>query len=484
MPLLARLRAALCLLLLAGASASAAPPAPAAPTLSPAQAARELRILERAFNDLHPGLLRYQTREGLAAEFAAARTELAAGASVADMYRVATRLSASLRCGHTWTSPVNQGPAARAMLEALPALPVRLRVLQGRWLVLASADPAVAVHDEILAIDGRPVADITQALMPYLRADGASDGKRLAQLSHDEQGGALDRLLPLLFPPAAGRYRLRLRAPAGDQREVEVAGQGAVARDAALAARGVPDEDLGWRLAFEGRVAVMTLPTFAFWNQDFDGHAWLREAFAELARRRVHTLVLDLRQNEGGDSALGRALMAHLLQSPYASPAGDVSSAYERVPYDLARFLDTWDFRFFDRTGQVRREDERRWTLLAPPPAPVITPATPGFRGRVLALVGPRMSSAGFLLARDLQRSGRATLVGEPTGGNRRGLNGGQLAWLTLPHSGVAVDIPLLATVHAGEPDAPIVPEVRVAPSVEDVIAGRDPAREAALALR
>ena len=45
-----------------------------------------------------------------------------------------------------------------------------------------------------------------------------------------------------------------------------------------------------------------------------------------------------------------------------------------------------------------------------------------------------------------------ATLVGQPTGGNLRGLNGGQLAWITLPASGVAVDIPLLAAIHPGDP--------------------------------
>ncbi|MFN8095844.1 MAG: hypothetical protein U0599_27095 [Vicinamibacteria bacterium] len=32
-----------------------------------------------------------------------------------------------------------------------------------------------------------------------------------------------------------------------------------------------------------------------------------------------------------------------------------------------------------------------------------------------------------------------STLVGQPSGGNQRGLNGGELACTVLPHSGVAV---------------------------------------------
>lgn len=455
----------------------------AAAKLTPEHAARELRILERAFRDLHPGLYRYQDEAGLAAVFDQARRDLAGGGTVGDMYLAATRLSASVRCGHTWTNPLNQSPAVQAMLADLPVLPVHLRVLQGRWLVVASADPAIARHDEILAVDGRSVAELTAGLMPYLRADGASDGKRQAQLTHDEQGGALDRLLPLLHPPGPAGHRLRLRAPDGRERELNVAAPRRAARDATLAAAGHGAEDLAWRLEIRGDTAVMTLPTFAFWNSDFDGRAWLREAFAQLDREGVARLVLDLRQNEGGDSALGRALMSHLLDRPYTAPAGRVLSAYERAPYALARFLDTWDFDFFDRTGRVQRGADGAWVVDEAARPPTIKPGAPRFAGPLLALVGPRMSSAGFLLARDLQATGRARLVGEATGGNRRGLNGGELAWLTLPHSGVAVDIPLLATVHAGEPDAPVLPDVPAPATVEDVIAGKDTALEAALAL-
>ena len=46
----------------------------------------------------------------------------------------------------------------------------------------------------------------------------------------------------------------------------------------------------------------------------------------------------------------------------------------------------------------------------------------------------------------DVQRAGAATLLGQPTGGNLRGLNSGQICWVTLPVSGVGVDIPAAAT--------------------------------------
>ncbi|HST44826.1 MAG TPA: S41 family peptidase [Luteimonas sp.] len=451
--------------------------------LTPAQATRELRILERALRDLHPGLYRYQTAAGLEAEFAAARAAVAQSAEPGTLFLLATRISASIRCGHTWTNPLNQGPAMQALLSNLPALPARVRLLQGRLLVTASTDPALPGDTEILAIDGRRVPELVDTLMPYLRADGGSDGKRLSQIDSVEEGGALDRLLPLLHPPVAGRYRLAVRAPDGTEREAVVSAQSVAVREAALRATGRPPQDMAWRFAVEGDTATLTLPTFAFWNDGFDWKTFLQDAFETLAKARTPRLVIDLRQNEGGDDAIGRALVAYLIDRPYRVPAGRVESAYERVPYDLARYLDTWDFGFFDRTGQVRKQAGGNWLLEAQPPAMTVMPGAPRYRGTVIALVGPRMSSAGFLLARDLQASGAATLVGEPTGGNLRGLNGGQLAWLTLPYSGVAVDIPLLATVHAGAPDAGIQPDVLVETTVEDVLARRDPALETAVRL-
>lgn len=351
------------------------------------------------------------------------------------------------------------------------------RFVEGRLLVVASAVAGVPAGSEVLALEGRTPADLTALLMPYLRADGSSDGKRLAQLDDNANGGALQRLLPLLMPAPAEGWRLRL----ADGRTVRVLPMSASAREQALRAAGWQPASTAWRLSYHGDVAVLTLPTFAFWGGGFDGAAFLARSFDELHERGIRRLVVDLRDNEGGDDSLGRTLLSHLIAAPHTQPGSPRVSAYERVPYELARYLDTWDFDFFDRTGQVERLAGRGWRQ-PDSPAQVTTPAARPFRGQVVALVGPQNSSAGFLLARELKASGAALLMGEPTGGNLRGLNGGQLAWLTLPASGVAVDIPLVATITPGPPpDAGVAPDVAVAPRWADVVAGRDTVLQAAL---
>ena len=451
--------------------------AQAQPELSAADAQRDLRILQRALTELHPGLYRYVTPAQMEAEFSAAQAAVAHGASRAEFYLLASRIAAAARCGHTWVGPYNQ-PSKIQELVSRKTLPLVLRWIEGRVLVLASAVPTVPAGSEITAIDGRTPAQISAALMPYLRADGSSDGKRLAQLDDDENGGAMQRLFPLRFPPGSTGWLLRL---AGG-REVRVAPLSATARQAALQAAGWRDPVKDWTLQINGDIAIVTLPTFAFWGGKFDGKAWLAKSFAQLAEQGVRHLVIDLRRNEGGDDGLGLALLSHLIKTPFTQAGNRRESAYERVPYVLARYLDTWDFSFFDRTGQVSKGPGRNW-LMPDSSARVIEPASPHFDGQVVALIGPQNSSAGYLIARDLQRAGAATLIGQPTGGNLRGLNGGQLAWITLPASGVAVDIPLVANFTAGAPpDVGVKPDVLVESNFEDTQAGGDAGMAAARA--
>lgn len=456
--------------------------APAAPlALTAKQAQRELRILKRALSELHPGLYRYRSRAEFDAEFAGAEAEVAQGSDAMAMYRIATRIAASVRCGHTWTNTLNQGPAVQQGLAALPALPVRVRVLENRLLVTASADPQVPANAELLSIDGRTPAELIVEFLPYLRADGGNDGKRRVQLDSDENGGALDRLLPLLHPPGTNGYALRFRPRGGPVRTATVAGMRVDERERRLAAAGVPQDGSEWRMTIDGDTATLTLPTFAFWNSEFDWNGFLERSFATLNGQRIPHLIVDVRRNEGGDDAIGRALLAHLLSKPLSIPASRAESAYERAPYDLARFLDTWDFSFFDRTGQVVRGDGRNWALIEQPEDRVVAPVAQPYRGKTVLLIGPQMSSAGYLLARDVKAGGAATLIGRETGGNLRGLNGGQLTWLILPHSGVSVDIPLIAGfAKTPQPDRGVLPDIAVRTRLEDVAAGIDPDMAAA----
>jgi C-terminal processing protease CtpA/Prc len=98
-------------------------------------------------------------------------------------------------------------------------------------------------------------------------------------------------------------------------------------------------------------------------------------------------------------------------------------------------------------------------------------------------LVDAVCSSATFQFALAIKQNGMAALVGESTGGNRRGINGGAYFFIRLPATGLEVDLPIIGYFPPEpQPDAGVLPDVPVMPSVTDIARGRDPAMAAALA--
>ncbi|MEM0964387.1 MAG: hypothetical protein AAGK21_17805, partial [Bacteroidota bacterium] len=67
-------------------------------------------------------------------------------------------------------------------------------------------------------------------------------------------------------------------------------------------------------------------------------------------------------------------------------------------------------------------------------------------------------------------------------GGSLKGLNAGQMVFLTLPNTGIAVDVPLYgARPQEPGPDRGVIPDIVVPLDADAVVAGRDPEMEAAL---
>ncbi len=148
-------------------------------------------------------------------------------------------------------------------------------------------------------------AQLAREWLPYLRADGSSDGKRLSQIDSTVDGGAMDRLLPLLHAPVDGRYSLRVRRAGARATTVSIAGMRVAQRERLLEKAGRAAESEAWRFTIEGQVATLTLPTFSFWQSDFDWKGFLDHSFAALEAQAVPGLIIDLRQNEGGDDEIG-----------------------------------------------------------------------------------------------------------------------------------------------------------------------------------
>ena len=435
---------------------------------------------------LHPGLYRYQSEVEFARRHAEFARDWARSPALESRYLALTRLLAAIRCGHSYVNPYNQSKAVIARLtDDRRLLPFRFRWI-GQQMVVTDDPHAVGLARGTLvrSIDGVPTASILAALLPLVRADGGNDGKRRALLDvrGEDAFEAFDLFYPLLFKTGSS-VLLSTAEPSGRRRERAVP---TVDRAARLAARR-PDPPKGdgspiWSHARRGAAALITMPSWGLYDSKWNWRTWLDDRFADMARAGVTGLVIDIRANEGGLDC-GDAILERLIDRPLAPVAMRRLVRYRSVAPDLRPRLDTWDDSFFELGKDAKVHDRRMYELPAADSggSNVIVPRR-RFAGKVAILTSATNSSATFAFAERVKQHRLATLVGEETGGNQRGINGGAFFFARLPDSGLEFDLPLIGTfADRPGPDAGIAPDVPVAITAAAIASGRDDALGRAL---
>lgn len=490
------MRGILFALLLASAPAIAAEPPTA--TIKAADLQADAAILRRAYEALHPGLGRYNTSAQLDEHFRVLQTALDHEQSLSSAFLRFSEFTAKIKCGHSYPNFYNQRKAIVAAVfepdgkdsgRERGSVPFHFRWIGQRMVITRnfSADARLTAGSEVLAIDGVSTADILQRLLPIARADGANDAKRVdyLQVQGLDRYEAFDIYYPLYYPSEKPAMTLTVRLP-GSKSAIEMSVEklsGSERRKlAGSAGKGDSKDAPAWTLDIDAQagprsVAVLKMPTWALYNSKWDWRAFLQKSFDDLTARNVANLVIDLRGNEGG-LGVGNDILSHLVDSDLPLPAWQRRVRYRKAPDDLLPYLDTWDPSFKNWGEQAIDTGDGFYRLTRyddSKEGDVIKPRAPHYRGRVWVLVGAGNSSATFEFAQHIQRHRLGTLVGQATGGNQRGINGGAFFFLRLPRSGIEIDLPLIGLFPAGDaPDAGLLPDLPVALSAESIASGID----------
>ena len=104
------------------------------------------------------------------------------------------------------------------------------------------------------------------------------------------------------------------------------------------------------------------------------------------------------------------------------------------------------------------------------------------FKGEVAVLTGSMNASLAFYFPLAVKNYNIGTLIGHETGGNLRGVNGGQLLFMELPTSGIVVQFPIMGGFKDEPlPNQGISPDIAVSPSFDQLQNGEDAVLQRAL---
>lgn len=464
-------------LLTAGLALAAPLPALATPAWN-----EDAHILRRAYEAMHPGLYRYSSPAAMSARFDRLERELATVRTQGEAFLALSRLTAAVRCGHSFPNPLNQPDATAAVLfGGQDRLPFTFQWIGGEMVITGAADPRLVRGSRVLSVDGVSSREMLRTLIPLARADGGNDAKRVAnmEITGFDRYAAFDVYRPLLWKTGPSAV-LRLALPDGRARTLEVAclkeGE----------PRGAPAGTDPFLFEIRQGVGVLTMTTWALYNSPFDWMGFIDRAVDRLIDEKARGLVLDIRDNEGGQDC-GDAVLARLIDRDLTKPPYDRFTRYRTAPADLKPYLATWDRSFLDWGEAAAGPDVRglyRMTRFDDgPEGDLIRPTGRRFGGPLAVLTSATNSSATFQFALAVRASGRGKLIGQTTGGNLRGINGGGFFFLKLPNSGLEADLPLVGTFpRKPQPDAGLAPDIAVRRSAAALARGEDPEMTAALA--
>jgi len=205
---------------------------------------------------------------------------------------------------------------------------------------------------------------------------------------------------------------------------------------------------------------------------DVDGFSeFIASATSELNSKHARGLIVDLRENGGGNTRVGVRLLERITSKPYRMVAEKRWRVSKQYQEQMQQKVDDY-LAAEPGTTLLYRGD-------AGPPERV----SEQYLGPVCFLIGPNTASAAMMLANAVADYHLATLIGEPTTSPPNYFGEVYRFELPLTHLQAQASVArfVRANGDANNPD-PVLPDIRITPTLEQWLHGEDPGLARALA--
>jgi Peptidase family S41 len=403
----------------------------------------DLQFLKKNLEATHPALYRYTAKPVFDSFFDSLDHLIDRQMNEQEFLGLISLLNQKIADGHTMFLP----SAAATGYNNTKALyfPLSVFFTDGKLYVTenASRDAGIQPGEEILAINGKPIRAILSALMRRQVRDGHNLHYPLWILNH-------------YFAPY---YSFCYGQPESFWLELKNAGSKIYTKQiAALSKDSIrifhrirypekyPRTNGGRGIFLQENgspgTAMLTIRSFdpdliaSLYKQDFD--KTIDSLFSLLKKQQVQRLILDLRDNQGGDFEPGRKLLSYLLAKP-------------------SMFL-------------LSGEESR-----------MISPTENRFPGSLYVLINGGSFSNTVIVCSILEKEKRAVFIGEETGGNKYEISGNPVE-IDLPRTGIQCYISTSSyLIRLDEnKDRGVDPSFPAPSGIGDLIGGKDPAKELA----
>lgn len=458
---------------------------------------QDYKLVETLVLNLHPGTYRYNSKAEIQAALDQLKKEFSKPQTHQKAYLAVSRMMATLKCDHTKAGFNNQTPIINSIIHYQPdKLPFTFKWFGNEMVVKqnASQQSELKRGTEIITINGTPVGVIKEEMLAYVGADGATDKNREYKIEvngYDFRYNAFDIFFPLMYPFENNQVTLEIAQPGAS--EIEKITVSTLTREdrAAILASRYPEfpetrDDMWSYELLPGNIAKLTLNSFGLmgWKaMTLDYKAFLANAFEDIRQQGINELIIDIRENNGGNDELAIELYSYLAKEmPVYDREG--RTRYKTFPESLKPHIRTWGDNpwYYELKPKEAMTSEGYYVFAEE--AKRKKSKKQIYTGNTYLLTSPANASLAFYSALRFKTQKLGKIIGEETGGNLNDINGGQIIFLTLPNSQIEIDSPVMGGfTRAPQPNSGVVPDLLVSVKKKDLQQNRDVVLEQTLAL-
>ncbi len=449
-----------------------------APKMSPESLKADLSILKTILERNHPSLYWYTTKDSLDQHFRQTSLSITDSLTELQFKNKVARLISQVRCGHTAVRSSSRYSRLSSRRRSRQ-FPLSLKVWDDSMVLVNSTvrnHPELRRGTIITGINGYSNRQLLDSIYQFISTDGYTLNFKQQIVSFNfpfyfANTFGIDSQYQVTYIDSTGRSRntlVKSLPPRLDFSRKDVDSLRGISRREFRHFRKMSRRSL---LIDTGlHTAILKVNTFS------EGHLqqFFRRTFKKLQREKIENLVIDLRENGGGNIMSSTRLTQYLIKRPFK--IADTVAAISRC-FSHRRYIKPWFIYWLSMhvTGRKKQDGRIHFSYFE---NHLFKPKKRNhFDGKIYLVAGGYSFSAATLFISALKGQNNVTVVGEETGGGSYGNTAMHLPVINLPNSKVRVILPLYRIVI--DKDRPktgrgIFPDVTVNPSSAGIRQGID----------
>jgi len=440
------------------------------------QLSEDLVILREALEEGHAGLYRYSSKEGLDEMLEKIDRKLTEPMSEFDFFLELQPLIAEINCGHTRLGLSTDGNASLNMQPI--SIPFSLKFINNKIYLLYNYSEIedLMMGGEVISINGNPIDKILQNMLSLISSDAHIQSSKYHYL---EKVNNFSRFYIFLYGKCTSFSITYKSQITNEKRTIDVTG---ISKKTMATIKKERYPELSKKLPpisirYIEDIPILIIRTFNssdYSESNISYPEFLKEFFLELKEKDVNKLIIDLRNNDGGDDEYGRILTSYLLDEAFYYYN---MLEYKKTTYEFLEYtnIPSEDWEAIVK-GAIKKSNGW-YDFIDHPNIGEQKILNPSFRGKVYILInGSSFSTTGEVTS-IIHFNKKAKFVGEECGAAYYGSNSGIIPVLTLPNTKIRISIPLLKYTLAvdGYPtDRGIIPDHPIFTDIMDLINGKD----------